>query len=89
METHFNSIKNHLLELNYSITHEDKEDGVIVIQKLEEGINNLILGIANPILIMEQFIFKVNNENNRIFKATLGGCIIEKVNQTVIISKEN
>jgi hypothetical protein len=71
METHFNTIKNHLLELNYSITHEDKEDGVIVIQKLEEGINNLILGIANPILIMEQFIFKVNNENNSIFKELL------------------
>ena len=28
-------------------------------------------------------------ENNRFFKATLGGCIIEKVNQTVIISKEH
>jgi tRNA(Ile)-lysidine synthase len=27
-------------------------------------------------------------ENNRLFKVTLGGCIIEKVNQTVIISKE-
>ena len=27
-------------------------------------------------------------ENNDSFKATLGGCIIEKVNQTVIISKE-
>jgi len=28
-------------------------------------------------------------ENNRLFKVTLGGCIIEKVNQTVIISKEH
>jgi len=27
-------------------------------------------------------------ENNDSLKATLGGCIIEKVNQTVIISKE-
>jgi len=27
-------------------------------------------------------------ENNDSFKATLGGCIVEKVNQTVIISKE-
>ncbi len=27
-------------------------------------------------------------ENNRLFKVTLGGCIIEKVHQTVIISKE-
>ena len=31
----------------------------------------------------------ISFKNNRIFKATLGGCIIEKVNQTVIISKEN
>ena len=30
-----------------------------------------------------------NIENNSLFKATLGGCIIEKVNQTVIISKEH
>ena len=26
--------------------------------------------------------------NNNLYKATLGGCIIKKVNQTVIISKE-
>ena len=28
-------------------------------------------------------------ENNRLSRATLGGCIIEKVNQTVIITKEH
>ena len=28
-------------------------------------------------------------ENDRLYKATLGGCFIEKVNQTVIISKEH
>jgi len=35
-------------------------------------------------------IDKIINEigNNELFRATLGGCIIEKVNQTVIISKE-
>ena len=27
-------------------------------------------------------------EKNQSFRVTLGGCIIEKVNQTVIISKE-
>ena len=27
--------------------------------------------------------------NNKSFRATLGGCMIEKVNQTVIISKES
>tara|TARA_B100000963_G_scaffold359574_1_gene387270 strand:+ start:1016 stop:2044 length:1029 start_codon:yes stop_codon:yes gene_type:complete len=35
-------------------------------------------------------IDKIMNEieNSRLFRATLGGCIVEKVNQTVIISKE-
>ena len=28
-------------------------------------------------------------ENDRVYKSTLGGCVIEKVNQTVIISKEH
>ena len=28
-------------------------------------------------------------ENNQLFRVTLGGCIIERVNQTVIISKEH
>ena len=28
-------------------------------------------------------------EKGELFKATLGGCIIEKVNQTVIISREH
>jgi tRNA(Ile)-lysidine synthase len=28
-------------------------------------------------------------KNNQLFRATLGGCIIEKLNQTVIISKEH
>jgi len=27
-------------------------------------------------------------KNNRSFRATLGGCMIEKVNETVIITKE-
>ena len=31
----------------------------------------------------------VDISDNRLSKATLGGCVIEKVNQTVIISKEH
>ena len=36
---------------------------------------------------LDRIINKI--EKNRPFKATLGGCIIEKVNQTLIISKEH
>ena len=35
---------------------------------------------------LEKIIQEV--ENNRLNRATLGGCIIEKVNQSIIISKE-
>jgi len=35
---------------------------------------------------LDNFINKI--KNNTFFKGTLGGCIIEKVNQTVIITKE-
>ena len=31
----------------------------------------------------------INLQNNRSLKVTLGGCIIEKVNETVILSKEH
>jgi len=30
-----------------------------------------------------------NIENNRLLKQTIGGCIIERINQTIIISKEH
>ena len=36
---------------------------------------------------LEKIISKI--EKNTLYKQTLGGCIIEKVNQTIIISKEH
>ena len=35
---------------------------------------------------LEKMIYGI--QNNRLFRATLGGCIVEKVNHTIIISKE-
>jgi len=71
MENQFNTIKNYLLELKYNITHEDEKEGILMIQKLEEGINNLILGVASPILIIEQYLFKISTPNETIFQQLL------------------
>jgi hypothetical protein len=71
MREQFKTIKNYLIELNYNITHEDEEEGVLIIQDHDKGINNLILGIASPILIMEQYIFKISNPNKAIFQQLL------------------
>ena len=71
MENQFNTIKNYLLELKYNITHEDEKEGVLMIQNLEEGINNLIIGVASPILIIEQYLFKISTPNETIFQQLL------------------
>jgi len=92
MKTHFDIIKDYLIELNFSITHENKNDGIIMIQKESDGIKNLILGVANPILIIEQYIFKINNPTETIFKQLLqknrdivhGAFVLDETGQKVI-----
>ena len=61
METHFNKVRNYILELEFDVTHENEEEGIIVIKKEGTWIQNLVIGCADPILIMEQFLFAVNN----------------------------
>lgn len=71
MKNHFNITKDFLLELNFHISREDAKNNVLVVQKENHGIRNLILGIAPPILIMEQYIFKVSNQSEKVFKNLL------------------
>ncbi|TCP26982.1 hypothetical protein EV195_102324 [Tenacibaculum skagerrakense] len=71
MNIHFEKTKNYLLELNFTIRKEIEPEGIFVIEKENFGIKNLIIGVAYPILIVEQFIFKVKKPNEAMFKALL------------------
>ena len=71
MNTYFNTIKEYLLQIDFDIIRENPKDGVMVIEKESVGVKNMILGIAPPILIMEQYIFKINNKNEEVFKSLL------------------
>ncbi|RZS98906.1 molecular chaperone Tir [Aquimarina brevivitae] len=71
MQDHFKQVKTYLLELNYNITHENKNEGILVISKESEGINNMILGVAPPILIMEQHIFNIKSNTEFVYKSLL------------------
>jgi hypothetical protein len=66
MEDYFNKIKDYLVEFEFDITHEDPAEGVFVVQKESDGITNLIIGIAPPIVIIEQYLFKLKNPNLEI-----------------------
>jgi len=71
MEQYFSLVKNYLIELDYTIMREDLTDGIIVIEKESDGIKNMMIGCAYPILIMEQFIFDIKNPSIEIFRDLL------------------
>ena len=71
MENYFEKIRNYLLELDCTIVREDGEQGILVIEHEDEGIKNLVIGCADPILIMEQFLFEIKQGSEDVFKNLL------------------
>lgn len=71
MKDYFGLIKGYLLQLQLDVTHENRQQGIIVVSNEQEGIVNLIICIAPPIIIYEQFIFEIANPTADIYKALL------------------
>lgn len=71
MSDNFLKVKGYLNELKYSIIEENETDGMFVIDKEEEGVKNMIIIVDDPILIMQQLIFKVKNDDVNMYKALL------------------
>ncbi len=71
MNNHFDLVKTYIMELNITISYENEKDNIIVIDRESEGINNLILGIASPILIIEQHIFDIKTPTLELYKNLL------------------
>jgi hypothetical protein len=57
----FQKVKEYLIDLQYAISYENEEDGILMIQNESEGIKNLLIGCADPILIMEQFLCRIKH----------------------------
>lgn len=71
MQDHYQVVKKYLLQLKYDIIHENNREGIIMISKETEGIKNMILGVAPPILIMEQHICTIKNKNEVVYRSLL------------------
>lgn len=71
MDKNFEKVQNYLLDLEYTIATADEESGIFVINKEDEGIKNMILAIAEPILIMEQPLFALKDNNADVLKELL------------------
>lgn len=70
-DNHFEKVKNYVLDLDFQIVAENAEDGVIVINDEESGINRLVLGIADPLLIIEQYIVELKNPDAATYQSLL------------------
>ncbi len=69
--SHFDKVREYLLELEYSIVKEDKENEIFVIESQEDGIQNVLIGIADPILIIEQYLFDLHGETAEVTRELL------------------
>lgn len=71
MNSHFEKVKKYLVELDYNIVYESTKEKVFVIENDKEGIKNLVIGVTDPILIMELYIFELNTDSNSLLKKLL------------------
>lgn len=71
MENFFQLVKSYVLELEHNIKYENEEDEVLVIEDEESGIHELVIACADPILIMEQYLFELKHDGGNILKDLL------------------
>ena len=71
MESNFEKVKNYLIELDFQIIKENESEGLFVVENTEAGLNNVVLIIADPILIVEQFLFEIKGDIHEISKKLL------------------
>ncbi len=50
---YFRKIESFISELGYAVTYQNQQEGIFCIESEADGIKNLIIGVAPPILIME------------------------------------
>ncbi len=68
---HFIIVKNHLLDMGFTIDSEDEAEELCVINDEERGISNLVIDCEDPILILEQVILKITKDDPKFYKRLL------------------
>ncbi len=69
--TNFEKVKSYLQELEYLITYEDAEEELVLVERQDEGIMNLMVDCEDPILIIEQFLFEFKEGSKEMFAGLL------------------
>ena len=78
MSENLQKVKDYLQELEFSISSENVEEEVVIIDDEEKGIKNLIIDCEDPILVLEQLIMAVPQKVEGFYKRLL------QMNRTLI-----
>jgi hypothetical protein len=68
---YFLKIKAYLLELGFDICHADEPAHLLVVDKPELGIRNLVIGCGDPLLILEQYLLELPAPSLDIYRQLL------------------
>ncbi|MDR1380129.1 MAG: YbjN domain-containing protein [Tannerella sp.] len=68
---YFKKIESFISKLGYSVSYRDEKEGIFLIENEQDGIKNLIVGVAPPILIMEQYLFTLRRDDADVMKSLL------------------
>lgn len=67
----FAKVKAYLQDLQFHISHESERDGIFVVEKPEMGIQNLVIGCADPLLILEQHLLDLQEPSVEVLQSLL------------------
>lgn len=67
----YHKAKEYLLELGYELVSENDAEGLMIVDNEETGIKNLMVICSEPLVIIEQFMFEVQNESAALFRQLL------------------
>lgn len=71
MKDYFSVVKSYLTDLQLEIKHENTSDSIFIVSNEQDGIVNLIICVAYPIIIFEQYLFEIKSGSPDVFKALL------------------
>lgn len=89
---YYAKVKAYLQDLHFHITHESEQEGIFVVEKPALGIQNLVIGCAEPLLIMEQHILDLPEPTVTVLQSLLrknrdiihGAFVLDETGQKLI-----
>ena len=69
--SHFEKVKNLIVELGHEITYESVEDTLLILSDEDKGVMNLLVDCEDDLLILEQHVITLGDEQSDSYKKLL------------------